>query len=320
MDPATASYRSCRASAVLWLLVVVIGAMGWQWRPQSPLAVGRAGDPTVLIATIALSLLLCGFVVAQGMVHQRGIVCWLRTGAIDPPIEAPDWAGFARSCSLIGLFVVLLTCVQISVGLSADPDWRRWTAVFLAVLCGGCGVALLVLSGRRWSIDAAEVGMALICLCLCCAGQSLLPTEPAALARRSPLIFNALIVTLGVMSWFWCWLGCVWVQQLDGGTAWTTGGRMIVPAWRMSFYAGLLALASAWVMTIWPRLSGVPTMDHSLGRIASGVAAHLLILWAFLWCGRRTRRSGFVGLAVLAVASLLAFVYVRTVPLVTMVS
>ena len=180
-------------------------------------------------------------------------------------------------------------------------------------------MALLILSGRRWSIDAAEVGMALICLCLCCAGQSLLPTEPAALARRSPLIFNALMVTLGVMSWFWCWLGCVWVQQLDGGSAWTTGGRMIVPAWRMSFYAGLLALASAWIMTVWPRLGGVPTMDHSLGRIASGVAAHLLILWAFLWCGRQTRRSGFVGLAVLAVASLLAFVYVRTRPLDTMV-
>jgi hypothetical protein len=55
-------------------------------------------------------------------------------------------------------------------------------------------------------------------------------------------------------------------------------------------------------------------MDHSIGRLVAGVAGHLLLLWAVLWGAHRVRQARFTGLAVLAVASLLVFVYVRTVP------
>jgi hypothetical protein len=161
--------------------------------------------------------------------------------------------------------------------------------------------------------------MGLLSLALCCVAVMLLPAEPAALSVRYPLILNATLIALAVITWLWAWLSCVWHQQLDQGNAWTTAGWLIRPAQRLSFFAGMLGLALASLMTVWPRLVGMPDMDHSLGRIAAGVAGHLVLLWALLWCARRLRRRSFTALAFLSLASMLSFVYVRSLPLTTAV-
>ena len=92
---------------------------------------------------------------------------------------------------------------------------------------------------------------------------------------------------------------------------------MIIPATRVAFYASAMSLTAGAVMAVWPRLPGLSTMDHTLPRVAWGVAGYLQLIVVAVWCGRRTGRSTFLGLAALALASMLAFVYLRSVPLQT---
>lgn len=289
------------------------------WLDSSGRAPGRGygrGDSALVLAS-ALAAVLCGLVVVQGLIDRRRRARWCGGEALWPPAEPPDWPGFRVSCGVLGLVVIGLVGYHIGVGFEVGLLGRRTAALLLACVSGGCGVALLVLVDRRWSVNLAEIGMALMCLAACCGAMVFLPAEPVALGHRYPLVFNAVLIALAGMSWLWCWLSSVWLQQLDAGVPWTTAGRMIEPARRVAFFSGLMALAVGWLMTVWPRLGTVATMDHSLGRIAAGVAGHLLLLLAVLWSGRRTGRASFTGLAVLTVTSLLAFVYVRTVPLAT---
>lgn len=303
---------------LLWLIVLAaaLAALLFHRYGQTP-AGGYARGAWGLVFAVTLALVLCVFVAIQGLIHRRLRTRWAGSGASCPPAEGPDWPGFRASCGGLGLVLVLLACYHLAVGFDVHPPGRRAAAILLMGALGGCGAALLVLADRRWSANLADVGMAQLCLAACCGAVAVLPSEPVALERRYPLIFNAILIALAVMTWLWCWLGRVWRQQLDGGTAWTTAGRMIEPAGRVSFFSGLTALVVAWLMAVWPRLPAVSTMDHSLGRIAAGVAGHLLLLWALLWSARRTRRLFFTSLALLAVASLLAFVYARTAPLAT---
>jgi len=272
---------------------------------------GAAG----LVLAVSLSIALCGATTVAGLIHRKRRARWAIGDAGWPPPETPHSYAPRAAAGAIGLVLILLVCYHLAIGFDIHPLGRRTAALLLACTAGGGGAALLFLIERKWNVNLADIGMALISLAACCAAVAVLPTEPQSLDHRYPLIFNAVLFALALMSWLWCWLSCVWRQQLDGDVAWTTAGRMIEPAVRVSFFTAVAALVLAGLMTAWPRLSTVSTMDHSLGRIAAGTAGHLLLLWAILWSARRTRLASFIGLAVLSTISLVGFLYVRTGPL-----
>ncbi|MHC4065829.1 MAG: hypothetical protein ACYSUQ_03670 [Planctomycetota bacterium] len=305
-------------TALFWLVVLgaTFAALLLHPSDRAPVS-GWAGSASALLLAETLAVVLCGFVTAQGVIRGRRRARWAHSDAVGPPADAPEWPGFRASCGALSLLLFLLVCYHLGVGFDVHPLGRRVAAILLMAASGGCGMALMFLVDRRWNLDLADIGLAHICLAACCAAVIVLPAEPVALGERYPLIFNAMVIALAATSWLWCWLSCVWQQQLDGGTAWTTAGRLIQPALRASFFSAVTALIVAWLMTIWPRLPAVSTMDHSFGRVAAGVAGHLILLWAVLWSARRTGKSSYIALAVLTAAGLVAFVYARTLPLIT---
>jgi hypothetical protein len=302
--------------------VLILGAMRLSLSMPA-LAPGPAGGWTrgswSLVLLASLGGVLWAFVIAHGWVQAWRRARWFAGDLARPAPEPIRWPGFRVLCVAVGLLLLLLVCFHFAVGFDVAGLSGRLVALMVACVSGGSGVAMLVLLRNGQGDNLADLGMGLVSLAICSAAVMTLPQEPAALAQRYPLILNVTLAALALVVWFWAWLGCVWEQQLDGGAAWTVAGSLIRNTVRLALFAGLLGLAMGLLMTIWPRLGVAPDMDHSLGRIAGGVAGHLLLLWAVLWSARRLKRSSFSGLAVLTVISMLGFVYVRWVPLTTAV-
>jgi len=312
--------RSTRAAGTVLFWLAVLGVV-WATLLLPPHRATGAGTFARSACTPALAgglaLILAGFVAAEGLLERVRRARWLRADPMLLLARSARWPGFETSCRVVGIVLLLLVCYHLGIGVDTEPLGPRWTALITAAAAGVGAAALLAATARRWSVDLAEIGAGLLCLAGACLAVILVPSEPAALARRYPMMFNAILVGLAATAWLLNWLSCVWQQQLDGTVAWTTAGRMIGPANRVAFAAGVVALLVAGIMTAWPRLSAVPTMDHTLGRIVAGVAGHLLLLAVAVWSARRVGQARFTALAVLTVALMLVFVYVRTVPLTT---
>ena len=93
-----------------------------------------------------------------------------------------------------------------------------------------------------------------------------------------------------------------------------TSARFIPHAHRFAFLSAALALVAGALMTYWPRMPSIASMDHSLGRITAGFAAHLFLVLVMLWCSRQLRRLTYDLLTVLAVVSTAGFFIVRMGP------
>jgi hypothetical protein len=89
---------------------------------------------------------------------------------------------------------------------------------------------------------------------------------------------------------------------------------LIPHAQRFAFLSAALALVAGALMTYWPRLNSIAGMDHTLGRITAGFAAHLFLVLVMLWCSRRLRRLTYHLLTVLAVVLTAGFIIVRMAP------
>jgi hypothetical protein len=149
---------------------------------------------------------------------------------------------------------------------------------------------------------------------------ALAPGVQDSLGRGFPVVFNAFMIAMAVMSWLWSWLAGVWRQQLDGGRAWTSAGRLIVHCERFAFLAGCLAVLVGSLMALWPRMDVIAAPDSSLGRVAGGVAGHLLLILVLIRNGRVLGRSAFGILTVMSVLSLVLFITVRAHPFVSTVA
>ncbi len=278
----------------------------------TPGQAGVGGTGCSLSLLVGLSLVLCVFIGMHGWFRRRSMWMAVRTDpdALLGPIE--EWPGFRKAAGAMSVLVVLIVCYELaSAGATGDRGW----AVLVFVCAGASGVATFSLLGERWSVNLAEVGMGLVTLSVSVLMLSALPSYPRDSASRFPMVFNGLMIGLGLMAGFWVWIGRVWAQQLDGDVAWTTAGRISRLSAGFAFFVALLALVSGSVMAIWPRLRPVGVFDDTLGRMSAAVAGHLWLLLVVLWSGRRTGRTGFDALAFLVGLSLVGFVAVRAGPL-----
>ncbi len=273
----------------------------------------RRADPLLLLVAASCALATALFTVLDGRIHHYGR--W--RAALSPESgPAPDAVapGLPASLGAVAILVVMISCYHILVPAFDSPMGFRWTnaAMFVITLVSGC--SLLYLSARRWNRNLSDIGMVLVSLALASAAVAVAPNRAALWADRYPGIFNAVLVGLAMAAWLWTWLAGVWKQQLEDGRAWTTAGRMIPYAERVSFMIAALALLVSVMMAVWPKLPTIAAQDDTFGRFTAGLAGDLLLLWVALWCGRRVGRTTFQALAGLALISLMAFVVIRAQP------
>jgi hypothetical protein len=272
------------------------------------------GSANSLTITVVLATLLVLAVVGQGWrVHAWKLEA-VRTAPdrlLHPPVPSP---GFQLACLAAGAAILILILYQFAIGFEVSTGRARLQAAVCA-LAGFASAWVLFLScGRRWQASVSDVALGLIGASLICLSGVLQPPLPDPLADRYPRLFNGAVFALAFAVAFYHWLAVVWTQQLDGGVAWTTAGRLIEPARRMGQYAGALGLGVGVLMAAWPRMRVAADLDDTLGRFACGVGGYLALVLALLYANRTRRHAALVGLCVLVTAAMLGFIYLRAEP------
>jgi hypothetical protein len=267
----------------------------------------------VLVAIVGLALIAGGFTRGHGLARarRRRRAATEGTAATE---QDHEWRGLRTSVGAIGVVLVLLIGLQTAV--PPDREWvsPRWAAMMTA------GAALLAATACfhhvawRWSANLADLAMGLVTLAAGSAAVAWIPSDAGGLDAQFPLVFNAWMIALGLMSALWGWLGRVWLQQLDGGRAWTAAGRLSALTPGFAYFTSCLGVALGGLMTVWPRMRPIGIPDDSLGRMAAGAAGHLLLILVLLWNGRRGRGKSHWLPAMAAAASLVGFILVRSAP------
>ena len=215
-------------------------------------------------------------------------------------------------CGALSLFTLLLICYHLAAPLALAVGGFRATNALCTLCAGGVAVALGLIVHRAWSQQLADLTLGMATLALCGLMQLMVPEQPARLAERYPMIFNAMIVGLAAATAGWTGLYLQLAKDAGQG-GWATPAARHT-AGRFAYIAALLALVVSTVMAVWPRLPGIVTSDDSLGRMASGVAAHLVLLAVVLWSARRLRRLTLHLAGGVAALLLLMFVVLRMLP------
>ncbi len=285
------------------------------WSP--PIAASGNRGSVLLLATIVPALALCILVAAERLWRdrkRRALLTSDPSGLLEP---IGSWPGVRIACATVGLALIFLVCHQLIVPTDTQPGGYRVAAVARSAAAAMCAGAILVQVGRQWSANLADIALGLLTLAVCTLATVFVPEQPRELAPRYPLVFNALVFALALMTWFWSWLAEVWQQQLDTRAAdgrepaWTTAGRLVSVNRRFALVTAVAGVVVAALMSVWPALRTVSADDDSLGRMSAGVVGHLLLLLAVRRCARWTQRAAFNILSLLVLLSMLAFVAVR---------
>ena len=265
-------------------------------------------------------MFVCLIVILEGCWHARERRARLASDPIrllDPP---QPWIGVRAGCGVLGLGLLFLVCYQLVLPFGAMPGGYRMATVLRFAAAAGCACAILSLVRGCWSAGLADIALGLLTVSVCALATVFVPAEPRELGQRYLSAFNAIVFALSFMTWFWSWLAEVWHQQLDEslppgqGPGWTTAGRLVPVSRRFSLVASVGGVMVAGLMAVWPALPTVAVDDDSLGRMAAGVSAHLLLILVLMRCGRRTGRSVFRLLSLPAALSMMAFVVIRVRP------
>lgn len=268
--------------------------------------------------SMGMSAALCAAVAGQVIHDDR--LRW-RLIRVDPSALlniGSGWKLLPAAAAIGGIALILLTFLQFAtVGDGAD-----WTSRFrwLGLAAAGCGSAAAVffVLNRHWSRGLGDVAAGLLTAGVCALAVAVAPTGAAEWSYRFPVHFNTILVALAVLIAFWNWIHGVWEQQLDGGEAWTTAGRLRSMCSRFAYTTGLVGLSVGLILAAWPRLRGIPGRDASLGRVVFGVAAHLLLVLVLMRSWRRWRRTTFAVLAAMVSLSLVFFIVARAADFVSL--
>jgi hypothetical protein len=221
------------------------------------------------------------------------------------------WPAYIQIEAMIAAAVLLLGAYELVAG--GAPSVARSLASCVAAIIAG--YSCLFMTYRRWSGNAAGLGMALISLGAMSAASGvafvLIPTGIASqYPLRMPMQFNAILFAMAVMAALWRWLGHVWEQQVLEGTAWTTTGKMTYFTRRTSFFLLAIALLVAFQMAFWPQYK-YGSDDDSGGRMICGIMALSLLALIATRIARRDQSSAEASLAVAFIIAAVAFVMIR---------
>jgi hypothetical protein len=215
---------------------------------------------------------------------------------------------------VIATVELLLVCYHLAVPVAVSSGGYRMAALIVTGSAGVTALACFILLRTAWSAPLADSAMALGSLGLAALVTVLVPAAPHALAARYPMLFNAMILGLAVAVG-----GCVWLGARSDGQSSRWGaesmvGRLAPHARRFAFLNAALALVISAAMAMWPQWPEIATMDHTLGRVAAGLAADFALLLVTFWAYRRLHRPSFQLLSIMVLLSTVAFVTVRMLP------
>ncbi|NOT02112.1 MAG: hypothetical protein HOP29_15980, partial [Phycisphaerales bacterium] len=161
-----------------------------------------ARTPGVLIAIVGLSLIVGGFTRGQWLARAGGRRRAAMEGGAATEQEH-EWPGLRQSAGALGVLLVLLIGLQTAV--PPDRGWvsPRWAAVMTAVAALLAGTACFHTTAWRWSANLADLAMGLVTLAAGSAAVALLPADAGGLDAQFPLVFNAWMIALGLMSGMW---------------------------------------------------------------------------------------------------------------------
>ena len=244
------------------------------------------------------ALVVGGFSALEGLAYRHRRARAWPDALEDLTAPPPPWPGFHYSVGIIGVGILVLTCVHIAT---------IW-ATASAFLAGG---ALLAMVGRRWDESLADLGVGLVSIGIASLPLVVLGSSEVPTWLWFANLFNALVVGLAVATALWHWLAGVWDQQLDDGRPWTTAGRLIRNARRVGYLCGATGVLVSLQLAFWPRFPKVEGLDDATSRWFWGLGADLLLILTLTYAARRTRKATLAWLAVFAVASLASFVLIR---------
>ena len=223
-----------------------------------------------------------------------------------------QWPAYTQIESVIAAAILVLGVFHIV--RPGPPSWQL--AIANGAVSSVASATCLFMTYRRWSTNTAGLGIALSALAavaLACAVVPIFTTsdDSAEYATRLPVVYNAVLLAMAVMIALWSWLSRFWEQQLLGGAAWTTTGRMIPYAQRAAYLLTALAVLAAFQMALWPKRVLSSVEDNSPGRLVAGI---LVLLLLAVITARNARRTNSRAAATLGIAFLVAavfFVFIR---------
>lgn len=222
-------------------------------------------------------------------------------------------AGLRTSTAVLATLVIVLGCYHLLIPVQAPWGGLAGARLWVAGCLGLCSFSMFAMLALEWREGLADAGMGTASLAACAAVLAITPMSPGPLSESYPQVFNAIIVALALATAGWTAVSCglIAIPRWEAGVA---TDRLASHAKRFAFLCSALALVAAALMTYWPRIPAIASMDHSFGRVMSGFGAHLLLLLVMLWSSRRLQRLTFHLLTLLAVVSTVGFLVVRVVP------
>lgn len=258
------------------------------WCPVAIMAFFRGGG-CVVYPAVALLACMCVLVFpADALAGRAGAWAWgmnlvglLSLAAVVCTVLADWWRRrrrwledpqrLVRSLPAHGVLFGGLVRVSVLVGLAGLL--QREAASTPSAVAMAALTCLTVGHVRGWLV-VSEIGLVLV-------GEAIVT---ASLAWLRPGWSGALL-GLGLASGYLLWLARFWDQQLNAGQAWTTAGRLIPVARRLSYVAAAGAVVAA--------VGSVGSGDHLVQPVwLAGVALLCLLggMLLFVRDGREHRR------------------------------
>lgn len=291
-------------------LVVVIGlvAAALQWRSFSdPVRVVSTG-PTLILGA-ALAALLVG---TAWSIRRQGLgEVAPRSGKRSLPL--PTGRGLRLAVGIVTVATVLSVGYHLAVPLAVAGSVR--TGLFMASVTSFAAMAAVFTIAVQWKNEALmDGGLGLLSLGVCGLAVSAVPSYPASLAERYPVVLTALVAGLALATWLCTWLG-LRPQRSRSAFGWRWGAIDAARHFkRFAFLNAVMGLLVAALMSVWPRLRWIAIPDDSLGRVTAGFGVHLLLLLVLLWSARRLSLITFHVLTIVAVVSSAGFMLMRAYP------
>ncbi|MFH0982659.1 MAG: hypothetical protein V2A79_14135, partial [Planctomycetota bacterium] len=168
-----------------------------------------------LLATLLPPLTLSVLAVAEEVWRTRRRRALLISDPSRLLRPIPSWPGVRLAGGGVGLLLVFLIGYPLLMPFEAWPVGYRAGALLRSAAAVAGAAVLLVQVGQVWSRGLADLALGLLTLAVCTLATAFVPLDSSDRPRHCPVLLNAVVFALGLMTWFWTWLAQVWQQQRD---------------------------------------------------------------------------------------------------------
>jgi hypothetical protein len=292
-------------SILIWMAA---GAAAWA-ALLAPVLMFSPGGRLIRTST-TFGVMIGLAVVSAGAAILHG----LRLRGAGPASPISGLHGHRFATAAINLLLMTTCLYHLAAAVPLDGGFRSAAVVIL-----GCALIGAWSSGtiarQPWSLVHFELAMGLASVGACACFVATAPRYGLTIEERFPLIFVASAVGMAASTVIWTYVA----GRIEKGWRPTWADEAMAVDMRKSCKRFAFATAAtgaliAALLALWPTRPGIGVSEDTLERFSVGLVAHLLLLWALLYSGRRLRRVTFSMLTLLVLCSTLGFVAIRVLP------